>query len=70
MLYVREMRKMRKISQKELAAKSGVSQQSISQIERDPKSNPGIRTVEALAQAMGLGVMDLYQPDSTPVPAA
>lgn len=70
MLLVREKRKERGLSQKQLAQLSGVKQSTISMIETDDQRNPGIYTVEALAQAMGLGIMDLYQPDSTPVPAA
>lgn len=70
MLLVREKRKERGLSQKQLAQLSGVKQSTISMIETDDRRNPGIYTLEALAQAMGLGIMDLYQPDSTPVPAA
>lgn len=70
MLLVRERRIERGLSQQQLAQLSGVKQATISMIETDERRNPGIYTLEALAQAMGLGVMDLYQPDSTPVPAA
>lgn len=66
MLLVQEKRKERGLTQQELAALSGVSQQSISLIERDPNSNPGIRTVNALARAMGLCLMDVFQPDTVP----
>lgn len=70
MLLVRERRIERGLSQQQLAQLSGVKQATISMIETDERRNPGIYTLEALAQAMGLGVMDLYQPDGTPVPAA
>lgn len=70
MLLVRERRIERGLSQQQLAQLSGVKQATISMIETDERRNPGIYTLEALAQAMGLGIMDLYQPDSTPVPAA
>lgn len=70
MLLVRERRIERGLSQQQLAQLSGVKQATISMIETDERRNPGIYTLEALAQAMGLGIMDLYQPDGTPVPAA
>jgi transcriptional regulator with XRE-family HTH domain len=70
LLLVRERRIERGLSQQQLAQLSGVKQATISMIETDERRNPGIYTLEALAQAMGLGIMDLYQPDSTPVPAA
>lgn len=66
MLLVREKRKERKLTQKQLAQLSGVKQSTISMIETDEQRNPGIYTVEALARAMGLGIMDVYQPDTIP----
>lgn len=70
MLLVREKRIERGLSQQKLAQLSGVKQSTISLIEVDKHHNPGIYTVEALARAMGLGVMDVYRPDTEPVPAA
>jgi transcriptional regulator with XRE-family HTH domain len=66
LLLVREKRKERGLSQKQLAQLSGVKQSTISMIETDDQRNPGIYTVEALARAMGLGLMDVYQPDTIP----
>lgn len=70
MLLVREKRIERGISQQQLAQLSGVKQATISMIETDERRNPGIYTLEALARAMGLGVMDVYQPDAEPIPTA
>lgn len=66
MLLVREKRKERGLSQKQLAQLSGVKQSTISMIETDAQRNPGIYTVEALARAMGLKLSDIYQPDTIP----
>lgn len=66
MLLVRERRIERGLSQQQLAQLSGVKQATISMIETDERRNPGIYTVEAIARAMGLGIMDVYQPDTIP----
>lgn len=66
MLLVREKRKEHGLTQQQLAQLSGVKQSTISLIEVDKHHNPGIYTVEAIARAMGLGIMDVYQPDTIP----
>lgn len=64
MLYVKEKRIERGLSQKELSTLSGVTQQGISLIERRVLTNPGILTLEAIARAMGLKLSDIYKPDA------
>lgn len=51
-------RKYLKITQKELAAKTGITQPAIAQIEK-PDSKPQEKTIEKIALAMGLDVEQL-----------
>lgn len=50
---VREKRVSRGLTQEQLAAKSGVSQPTISRIERDG-CEPGVRSLRALATHLGV----------------
>ena len=50
------------LTQEQLADRSGFSQQYISDLERG-KSNPTIVTLYELATALGVGVVELVQPD-------
>lgn len=53
---LREIRKMRKISIKELSKKTGINRDRISLIERN-KVNPSFKTVEAIAEAIGVEIV-------------
>lgn len=58
---VRENRRRARLSQRQLAEKSGVSQKTISQIERGEVTARG-RTVDALSEALGVAPMALFGP--------
>jgi transcriptional regulator with XRE-family HTH domain len=58
------LRKHYKLSVSELAAKAGVSTGMISQIERD-LTNPSIRTLERLRDALGVPLSALLEDEST-----
>ena len=63
-LLVRWARQDRDLSQKELAALVGVSQQAIAKLE-DPDANPSLETVAKVADALGLEVhLDFGAPES------
>ena len=51
---LREARDAAKLTQDELAAKSGVAQATISSLERGTRTNPTIDTVDRLAKALGI----------------
>jgi transcriptional regulator with XRE-family HTH domain len=63
LILLRDYRKSAGLSQKELADKSGVSQQMISMIENGERKNPGIDTMFRLANALHCGVHDIYVPE-------
>lgn len=64
MILLRQEREKKKLSQAELARLSGVKQQNISQIENGTIRNPGIKTLNTLAVALGCDLLDLYKPDT------
>ena len=65
---LRALRRKADLSQRELAARSGVSQAAIARIESGRSRNPSFRTVERLARAAG-GAVGLATPEQTePVP--
>jgi transcriptional regulator with XRE-family HTH domain len=51
---LRDMRETAGLTQDELAAKSGLSQTQISQLELGKIPNPGTRTLRRLADALGV----------------
>ena len=51
------------MTQQELAQKSGVQQQTISQIENRPARCPRIDVVYALSLACGCSMYDMYVPE-------
>lgn len=55
------LRKARGWTQEELAERSGLSQQYLSDLER-AKRNPTIVTIHEIAQALGVSHVDLVQP--------
>ena len=61
---LKELRKLRALSQQELADESGVGRATISRIERGEMGAPG-RTLRRLANALGVGVEELVKVEST-----
>ncbi|WP_298817603.1 helix-turn-helix transcriptional regulator [uncultured Roseibium sp.] len=56
------LRREQGLTQEELEARSGFSQQYLSGIERG-KRNPTVITIYELAQALGVSHMELMRPD-------
>ena len=61
MIALQKMREKRKLTQAELAALSGVTQQAISKIENGDRTNPGVMTMEKLAVALKCSIYDLIE---------
>ena len=57
---LREIREDRRMTQEELAAKSGVSRQTISSIETEPDYNTTFGTLVKLADALGTTVDRIF----------
>jgi transcriptional regulator with XRE-family HTH domain len=57
-------RNLREWSQVELAKRSGVSQAQISLLESGERTNPGVLTLNALEQALGLEHGTLSRPET------
>jgi transcriptional regulator with XRE-family HTH domain len=56
---IRQLREERKMSQLELAQKSGVAQGYISELEAGTKGNPGLDVLKKVAKALGVPVTEL-----------
>ena len=56
---IKRLRGERKMSQLELAKKSGVAQGYITALEAGTKSNPGLDVLTKLAKALGVPVTEL-----------
>lgn len=61
---VKEVREEKGITQEELAARSGISRQTISAIENDARYSTGVGTLAAIARALETTVDDLFLADS------
>lgn len=59
-LHIKELRKRRKLSVRELAMRSGVSHATISLIERD-KSSPSVDTLSAMLDALGTTLVGFFE---------
>jgi transcriptional regulator with XRE-family HTH domain len=59
------LRRDKGLTQEEVAARSGFSQQYISSLERG-RRNPTVITLYELAQALGVSHVDLVVPDTDP----
>lgn len=57
---IKERREALRMSQEELASKSGVSRQTISSIENCPDKNMSTKTLEKIAAALGTTLKDLF----------
>ena len=64
---VARLRRERGLTQEEVAARSGFSQQYLSSLERG-KRNPTVITLYELAQALGVSHLDLVAPDDGRLP--
>ncbi|MBO7595335.1 MAG: helix-turn-helix transcriptional regulator [Salinivirgaceae bacterium] len=58
MLRIKELLKAKQLTSKELAAKIGVTEGAISQ-QIKPESKPTLSTLEKIADALGVSVIDL-----------
>lgn len=56
---IQEMRKIKDMTQEELALKAGVSYTTLIKIERGSVKNPTIKTIQKLAIALDLSVDDI-----------
>jgi transcriptional regulator with XRE-family HTH domain len=68
---IRAIRRAAGLSQKELAEAAGIDQSYLSMIESDQRSNPGVRIMSRLAQALEVSMDELathagYLPQSQP----
>lgn len=59
---LREIRLKKRMSQGELAEKSGITRQTICTIERNPDYNASLKTMKQLADALGVPVKRLFLP--------
>jgi len=64
---LRELRAGRRLTLKDVAGKSGVSPSFLSQVERGVAA-PSLRTLQAIAHALGLEVGDLFVDDGAQLP--
>ncbi len=63
MIALQKMREKRKLTQAELAAMSGITQQAISKIENGERKNPGALTLYKLAESLKCSIYDLIVED-------
>lgn len=61
---IKELRDERRMSQDELAQKSGISRVIISNLETGAANNPTVRTLDKIALALGVDVRDLFFDES------
>lgn len=61
---IKQFRKQRNLTQKQLADQIEISRSYLSDIENGNK-NPSIKTVKKLADSLGLSVTDLFNDDTT-----
>lgn len=61
---IKEVRKSLKVSQEELAEKSGISRATISALENGFDRNAEIQTLLAIANALGCTLSDIFYADS------
>ena len=60
---IKELREEKRMTQEELAVKSGVSRQTINAIENDKYSNVMMGTLAAIATALETTVDKIFYPD-------
>ena len=59
--FIQVLRKERKLTQKELAERTGINQADISKLENGT-ANPSIRTLRRLADGMGMKMKLVFEP--------
>ena len=63
---IKEIRKSKGITQKELADKLGVTPQAVSQFERSDTKKFNVSTLQNIASALECSIRDLVDPDRVP----
>ena len=58
---IKELRKQRKLSQEELAKKAGVTYSTLIKLESGSNKNPTVKTLQQIAQALGVTLDDLMK---------
>lgn len=56
---LKDLRKLKRISQKQLAVQSGVTQSYICALEKGERNNPTIDVVKGLARGLGVDVSEV-----------
>jgi transcriptional regulator with XRE-family HTH domain len=64
---LRAVRRLRRLTLRDVAGRAGVSESFVSQVERG-RTSPSIASLQRLAAAVGLEVSDLFAGDGTPRP--
>jgi transcriptional regulator with XRE-family HTH domain len=63
-IYLRTVRRRRRLTQAQLAQKSGIAQNTISKLEANMNARPALATVAALAEALAVNPLALrFGPD-------
>jgi transcriptional regulator with XRE-family HTH domain len=64
---LRELRRFRRATLRTIADRSGLSESFLSQVERG-RSSASIASLRKIAEALGVSVADLFEPDGVPGP--
>jgi transcriptional regulator with XRE-family HTH domain len=64
---LRTLRRFRRYTLQSVAARSGISESFLSQVERG-RSNASIASLKRIADALGVSMADLFEPDGLPGP--
>src|SRR5918912_1122041 len=64
---LRELRRFRRATLKTIADRSGLSESFLSQVERG-RSSASIASLRRIAEALGVSIADLFEPDGVPGP--
>src|SRR3954447_17002234 len=64
---LRELRRFRRATLRTVAARSGLSESFLSQVERG-RSSASIASLRRIADALGVSMADLFDPDGIPRP--
>ena len=57
---IREIRKLKGMTQKELGEKTGLTKDYIGALERGKMQNPSLQTMKKLSEALDTSIMDLF----------
>ena len=58
---IKEARETAGMTQKEITEKAGTSRQQLIEIEHGAKSNPTVKTIQAIADALGCDATDFFR---------